>query len=60
MKHYRIVNRKYHNEGTALERSVINYLGLKLALQDPDSRSQLPRGKTCLVRVDVFNLSLNH
>ena len=32
MKHYRTFNKKYHNEDTTLERPVINYLGLKLAL----------------------------
>ena len=52
-------NKKYHNESTAPERSVMNYSGrasmcvyacvcrgvgveLKLALQDPNPRSQLP------------------
>ena len=29
MKHYITINKKYHNEGTALERSVMNYWGGK-------------------------------
>ena len=47
MKHYRIFNKKYHNESSALERSVINNCGgvvedeLKLALRDPNPRPQL-------------------
>ena len=41
------INKKKHNECTAFERSVINYLGvgvgrLKLALRDPISRPMLP------------------
>ena len=61
MKHYITFNKKYHNESTASERSVMNSSGarvylcvrggggggggvgeLKLALQDPNPRSQLP------------------
>ena len=28
MKYYRTFKKKYHNESTALEQSVINYLGV--------------------------------
>ena len=36
------INKKYHNENTALERSEMNYLGPKLAIRDPNPRPKLP------------------
>ena len=62
VEHHRNINKKHHNEITALERSVINYLegvggrGLKLALQDPNPCLQLLQWwkYICSVRIKVF------
>ena len=57
MKHYITINKRYHNESTAFEGSVMNYLGdLSLLYGILTLAPKFSSGKTyiCTVLVGVF------
>ena len=60
VKHYITINKKYHNESTALEQFVLNYCGLKLALHDlnPHPASIVVKTYICSVRVRLCKIQL--